>query len=66
MKVVSDLAIEAKAITAWSNATIDYATIGIITGNDDGAYQPDQLWNGQFGATHLNEGTSSYGQLVLR
>ncbi|MCB9310935.1 MAG: cytochrome-c peroxidase [Lewinellaceae bacterium] len=25
----------------------------------NGAYQPNQLWNGQFGATHLNEGTSA-------
>jgi len=25
----------------------------------NGAYQPNQLWNGQFGATHLNEGTQS-------
>ena len=23
----------------------------------NGAYQPNQLWNGQFGATYLNEGT---------
>ncbi len=25
----------------------------------NGAYQPNQLWNGQFGATHLNVGTES-------
>lgn len=25
----------------------------------NGAYQPNQLWNGQFGATYLNEGTES-------
>ena len=25
----------------------------------NGAYQPNQLWNGQFGATHLNKGTES-------
>ncbi|MFZ1749418.1 MAG: cytochrome c peroxidase [Saprospiraceae bacterium] len=25
----------------------------------NGAYQPNQLWNGQFGATHLNNGTES-------
>ncbi|NND06625.1 MAG: cytochrome-c peroxidase [Saprospiraceae bacterium] len=25
----------------------------------NGAYQPNQLWNGQFGATHLNIGTES-------
>lgn len=24
----------------------------------NGAYQPNQLWNGQFGATHLNTGTA--------